>query len=32
MFTFKQQLDPVMMPRMSTFLASNAITIVNAEQ
>lgn len=31
MFTFKNQLDPLMVPRMSTFLYDNAITIENGE-
>ena len=31
MFTFKEQLNPIMAPRMSMFLFSNEITIVNAE-
>lgn len=32
MFTFEQQLNPKMAPRMSTFLADNAITILNATE
>ena len=30
MFTFKEQLNPKMAPRMSTFLADNTVTILNA--
>ncbi|MGI6177165.1 MAG: peptide ABC transporter substrate-binding protein [Eubacterium sp.] len=32
MFTFEQALNPKMAPRMSTFLADNLITIVNATE
>ena len=31
-FTFQQQLNPQMAPRMATFLYDNAITIVNGEE